>query len=129
MIKEIIKNQEEKQDYKNIDKLYIPQEYNNSNYKYRMNGDYITIITNQNCYTNYNTIYCDCYTYNYKLNVMGGYSNCNSASSTLDINYSKITSDINYSERITSYYKIMKSIDLSIILIIILIIIGWRTRK
>lgn len=129
MIKEIIRNSQEKEDYKNIDKLYIPQEYNNSNYKYRMNGDYITIITNQACYTNYSTTYCNCYTYNWKINVIGGYNSCNNTASTSDILYSKITSDINYSNRITEYYNMVKWLDFSILLIIILMIIGWSGKR
>lgn len=129
MIKEIIRNSQEKEEYKNIDKLYIPQEYNNRNYKYRMSGDYINIITEDGCYTNYNTTYCNCYIYNWKLNVIGGYNSCNNASSTSDINYSKITSDINFSNRITEYYQMAKWVDISIILIIILLIIGWSGRR
>lgn len=40
---------------------YLPTEYINSNFKYRLQGDYYTIITNHNCYTQYSTTYCDCY--------------------------------------------------------------------
>lgn len=40
---------------------YLPDEFINSNYRYYSNGTYFTIRTNKNCYTNYNSQYCDCY--------------------------------------------------------------------
>lgn len=40
---------------------YLPTDYINSNYHYYSNGTYFTIRTNKNCYTNYNSSYCDCY--------------------------------------------------------------------
>lgn len=39
---------------------YLPSEYIDSNYKYYSNGTYFTVRTNKNCYSNYNSTYCDC---------------------------------------------------------------------
>ena len=41
-------------------KMYLPSEYINSNYTYNLDSQYIQIRTNQNCYTQYSTTYCDC---------------------------------------------------------------------
>ena len=43
-----------------MSKTYIPQEILNPNWGYELNEYYITIHTNENCYQNYNTWYCDC---------------------------------------------------------------------
>lgn len=40
---------------------YIPTNLLNSNYTYYLNNHNITIRTNNNCYYNYQTQYCDCY--------------------------------------------------------------------
>ena len=53
----MIKNEEQKIEYENYNKIYIPNEYINQNYKYTIAGDEITIITNENCYKNYNNQY------------------------------------------------------------------------
>lgn len=50
-------------------KLYLPSQYINSNYQYFLDNNYILVRTNNNCYTQYNTTYCDCFrvfpNYNY----------------------------------------------------------------
>lgn len=77
-------------------KIYIPSNYVDSNYSYRFNGDYIIIITNNNCYQNYNTTYCDCRSYNYKNNVVSeAYSCSTNSNNTQVINYQSISTDIN----------------------------------
>ena len=48
------KDTEQKIEYKEYNKIYMPSEYINNNYKYTISGDEITIITNNNCYNNYN---------------------------------------------------------------------------
>lgn len=40
---------------------YLPTDSLDSNYHYYSNGTYYTIRTNINCYSQYNSIYCDCY--------------------------------------------------------------------
>ena len=40
---------------------YLPSNFINTNYKYTISNDYIRVYTNNNCYTNYNSTYCDCY--------------------------------------------------------------------
>lgn len=41
--------------------VFIPGELIDNDYKYTISDGIIRVITNNNCYTNYNTTYCDCY--------------------------------------------------------------------
>lgn len=88
------------------EQIYIPTNLINQNYQYRFNGENITIVTNNNCYNNYNTTYCDCYTYNYKNNITTNSYQCstNASNTTQIIPYTKITDDPNYSEMIRNNY-------------------------
>lgn len=43
------------------EKIYLPEWANQSNWQYYFNGTDIVAFTNENCYQNYNTTYCDCY--------------------------------------------------------------------
>lgn len=100
----MINNSDDISKYTDMNKIYIPVDKVNSNYSYRFNGDYIMIITNQNCYTNYTTQYCDCYQYNYKNNVMSDTLTCNTSSNNAVIPFSSISSDINYSQYIRNNF-------------------------
>ena len=40
---------------------YLPSKFINQNYRYTISSDTIVVHTNNNCYQNYNTTYCDCY--------------------------------------------------------------------
>lgn len=116
--------------YKDINKQYIPQDYINSNWYYRYNGDYIIITTDQQCYQNYNTTYCNCIEYNWKTNVMENMYQCARQTSNHDIQFSNITNDINYSERITTYYIKDKITQFGIIILGVLIaMLLLRERK
>ena len=42
-------------------KTYLPSDSINSNYHYSISEHNYLIRTNQNCYTQYNNTYCDCY--------------------------------------------------------------------
>ena len=101
-------------------KIYVPTTYNNQNYKYTISGDEITIITNNNCYTNYNTTYCDCYKYNEKYNIITENYSCNSNPSNYIIDNDYISSDINDSYRITRDYSNYYVIMIGIIMIVLL---------
>lgn len=92
-------------------KTYLPTEDINSNWKYRINDDYYLIITNQNCYTQYNTTYCDCY-YRYPKNdyIRSETQSCNWSSTNSWIPSSYFTDDY--------WYRL----DLSNILIIFIIL-------
>lgn len=87
--------------YTNKNKIYIPTTYLNQNYRYTINNNEITIITNQNCYTNYNSTYCDCYRYNEQYNIITESYSCNQNPGNYELTYSSLTDDINYSYRIT----------------------------
>ena len=101
-------------------KIYIPTTYNNQNYKYTISGDEITIITNNNCYQNYNTTYCDCYRYNERYNIITESYSCNSNQSNYIIDNNYISSDINDSYRITKDYTNYYIVMIGIIIIILL---------
>lgn len=40
---------------------YLPTDYINSNYSYYISTDYYQVRTNNNCYSQYSSTYCDCY--------------------------------------------------------------------
>lgn len=105
------------EDYKN-QKIYIPQELNNYNYRYFLNNNNIQILTNNNCYTNYNTTYCDCYLYSQELNISTNSYSCSiNYNATNSIDYSKITSDLENNLNITNQY-----INLNIMQLIMIIL-------
>lgn len=70
--------------------MYVKEEYNNSNYKYYFNNDNILIVTNKNCYQNYNSQFCDCYLYNYKERLGSKARECNVNQNLYEIDYSNI---------------------------------------
>lgn len=90
--------------YKEINKIYVPEDYIKANWKYTINNDTITIMTNNNCYTQYSSTYCDCRQYNIKYNIIGDIYQCNVNNTNNIINVSQLTNDINYSERIRNNY-------------------------
>ena len=119
----MIKNEKQKLEYEQYNKIYIPNEYINEQYKYTISGDEITIITNENCYTSYNNQYCDCIRYNEKYNIKTERYECNRNPSNYILNSNQLTSDINYSERITNKYKNEYIILYGIVIIALLFII------
>lgn len=66
--------------------MYLPEEYLNENYTYYLNGNNILILTNRNCYTNYNTSYCDCITYNPEMKIITEARSCNTNQNLYEIN-------------------------------------------
>lgn len=62
---------------------YLPSEYINNSYRYVPSDDHIRIITNENCYTQYSSTYCNCFDifpkYDY---ITSAISNCN-----INVNY------------------------------------------
>lgn len=123
----MIKNEEQKIEYAKYNKIYIPSEYINENYKYTINQDEITIITNENCETNYNSQYCDCIRYNEKYNIITNRYQCNRNPNNYVLSSNQLTDDINYSERITNQYKNEYIILYGIVIIALLFII--MTKK
>ena len=123
----MITNEEQINKYKEFNKIYIPSEYINENYKYTISGDEVTIITNENCETNYNSQYCDCMRYNEKYNIITNRYQCNRNPSNYVLSSNQITDDINYSSRITNEYKNNYIILYGIVIIALLFII--MTKK
>lgn len=84
-------------------KTYMPSDLLNSNYHYYISNDYYQVITNNNCYTNYNTTYCDCFNVYFDNDylVSNSYS-CNINSyNNVSISYSNFTSEFWYRLDIT----------------------------
>lgn len=125
----MIKNEEQKVEYSKFNKIYIPNEYIKEGYKYTISGDEVTIITNENCYTNYNNQYCDCKKYNEKYNIITETYQCNRNPSNYILNSNQLTSDINYSERITNKYKNEYIILYGIVIIALLFIITIKKNS
>lgn len=123
----MINNENQKIEYKEYNKIYMPSEYINNNYKYTISGDEITIITNNNCYNNYNNEYCNCMKYNERYNIITEVYQCNRNPNNYILNSSQMTDDINYSTRITNEYKNNYIILYGIVIIALLFII--MTRK
>ena len=117
MNEELIRNQNDITKYTQYNKIYIPIEYNNSNYRYFENGNYIRIVTNNNCYTQYNTTYCDIYDYNIERNLISKTYTGNNNPNLVEIDRQYVTSDINYSTHIRQVY-IQNKITLGIVLLI-----------
>ena len=76
---------------------YLPADYINSNWSYSFNGDYYTIKTNNNCHTQFQTTYCDCYSIfpDNDYLVSNSYS-CSNTNSSLLINADKFTDNYFY---------------------------------
>lgn len=125
----MITNQNDLVNYTNYNKVYIPNDLVNENWKYNFNGDYIIIRTNQNCRTNYNTTYCDCMAYNYKNNVVSTEYECNYTSeNNQTIAYSSISTDINDSMYIRDRFIQDKGIIIAIVLLGIILAILLTKR-
>lgn len=102
--KKLISNVNDLNKYKEYNKIYIPENYNKNTYDYYINGNNIRIITNNNCYTQYNTTYCDIYEYNIENNLISRTYNGNANPNLIEIDRQYITSDINYSNHIRQVY-------------------------
>lgn len=125
----MINDIEQKSEYKQYNKIYIPTEYINENYKYTISNDEITIITNENCYTNYNNQYCDCIKYNEKYNIKTEVFQCNRNPSNYILNSNQLTDDVNYSYRITNDFKNNYIILYGIVIIALLFIITMKKNS
>lgn len=115
-------NGENIEKFKNKNKIYVPEDYVETNNRYTINNETLTIITDKNCTSNYNTTYCDCRDYNIKYNIITETYQCNRNTTNKLVNSQYITSDINESVKITNEYVKEYSIYLLMIIGIILIV-------
>lgn len=92
-------------------KMYLPSEYINSNYTYNLDSQYIQIRTNQNCYTQYSTQYCDCFrvypNYNFVKSNTYSCSLSNNYNATSEIFSSDIYNLPNISNYFVTYFIIL----------------------
>lgn len=125
----IIKNEKKIEEYKNQLKLYVPEEYYNQNYQYRYNNKIITIVTNKNCRTQYNTTYCNCYNFFIEENITSEVYECSNNTNQYTIPIEKITTDINHNERIRNDYMQETMINYFVFIIAIAFVIAMLTRE
>lgn len=125
----MITNEEDIEIYEAKNKIYIPEDYNKNNWKYTINNDTITIITNENCYNQYNSTYCDCRQFNMKYNLITEPYSCNSNPTNQLINNSYITSDINDSIKITNDYVKQYEIWFNMLIIIVLLTLLFKKNS
>lgn len=78
-------------------KTFLPSEYINANYKYTSNGENIRIYTDNNCYSQYSSNYCDCfYIYPQLDYLVSEVTSCNVTNITNTIDYSTFTDNYYY---------------------------------
>lgn len=77
-------------------KTYLPSQFINNNYRYTISNDYYIVHTNNNCFQQYNTTYCDCYNVYPKMDYVytQAYSCGYNSSTNFDVN--TFSSDIWY---------------------------------
>lgn len=114
------------EDYKN-QTIYIPEELYNENYNYYFDNEYIRIETNNNCYTQYNATYCDCYLYNTKENITSETYACNNNIDNTKIAIEKVTDDITNNVYIIQDY--LQRSQIGILMIILGIIFALFLTK
>lgn len=100
--------------------LYVPSKFYNSSYRYVVSSDYLEIHTNTNCYTQYNTTYCDCYRLYPNLNYVYTYA--------YSCNYN-VSSNIDYSLLSTEWVNRVDLADIFIISGIIFALIIFFVLK
>lgn len=89
---------------------YLPSQYINSSYHYTISNDSIRIYTNNNCYTQYNSTYCDCLYVYPRIDYIN--------SETTSCNVSNLNNTISSTSFTDNYYY---RIDFSNILVMFLI--------
>lgn len=123
----MINGNETIQKYETINKIYIPKNMYEETNKYTISGDTLTIITDNNCTTSYQTTYCDCTYYNIKYNLIMNSNQCNRNPSNNNlISNEYITTDINYSERIVEQYTNNYIVYFGIIITVLLFAIVMK---
>ena len=76
---------------------YLPSDYINANYSYVLSSNSYQVRTNNNCYTQYTSTYCDCYDiyYNNDYLVSNSYS-CTISNNSHIIDYTNFTDNFYY---------------------------------
>lgn len=125
----MITSNETIQKYSEYNKIYIPMNYYNADNKYTISGDELTIISNNNCYTQYSTTYCDCNRYNIRYNIVTETYSCNRNPNNYIIDSSYITTDPDYSDRIISYFRDNYIITYGIVIIVFLFTLTFKKNS
>lgn len=123
----MITNEDNITKYKGKNKIYVPEDYIQDNNRYTINNQTLTIITDNNCTTQYTTTYCDCRDYNIEYNIITEVYQCNRNQTNRIVASEYITSDINDSVKITNDY--VKDYGIILIMIIGVILFVQLFKK
>lgn len=110
------------------EKIYLQEEFINQNWHYQLNGNNIIVHTNNNCYTNYNTTYCDCYSINTSNHYMYSDLYSCSNSNSYNIRYNRLTSDFWYRNDIMDICIVFSLIAIGFLILPCLFFRRFRKR-
>lgn len=100
---------------------FLPSNLINGNYLYNVSNDYIVVRTNNNCYQQYNTTYCDCYNVYPNLDYMTTTAYyCNYSQTNANIPYTSFTD--NHWYRVDTY----KSLIMFFIIFLFSFYLGYK---
>lgn len=102
-------------------KIYVPEELINDEYKYIIDEEDIIIITNEECTQNYNTTYCKAYRYNQRENIITEPYQINTNQNTNIIKIENITGNLIDNTYIKNRYIEINSMYLLILVVGILL--------
>ena len=97
----------------NNNMIYLPSDFINNNYQYFFNSHDVVVYTNNNCYQNYNTTYCDCY----RIQTDNHYLHSDSYSCSYNTNY-----PINKNNLTDDFYYRNDIMDICVVVLIILLV-------
>lgn len=124
----MIENQNDVTKYTPSGKMYLPSNLINSSYYYRMQTNYILIITNQNCTGSGTNKNCNCVAYYFDTDTLGQTYSCNAyiTAAANYIPYTAFTSDINYNVHSRTNFFQDKFIMFGMLIIALLFFISLR---
>ena len=85
-------------------KMYLPSNYINDQWSYNLDSNYIQVRTNQNCYSQYSTTYCDCFRVYPNYNYVKSETYSCSLSNSYNSSFSVFSSDIYNLPNISNYF-------------------------
>lgn len=87
-------------------KYYLPSNYINNTYNYVIQDEYIIVNKNTNCYSQYNSTYCDCFRIYPSFNYLSSNTYSCSVSNNYTVSYNSFSSDIFNSPFFVDYFLI-----------------------
>lgn len=100
---------------------YLPSNFISSNYKYTISNDSIRVYTNNNCYTQYSSTYCDCFYVYPKIDYVN--------SETTSCNVSNLNNTVSSSSFTDNFYYRIDFPDILVMFLIMSIFIIYIPIK